>query len=57
MIKGKDPLRLFVHGCIIGKQKRYRSLRYHAKMKRGMQTTDMIQVKVLVYEKDANEFY
>ena len=29
--KGLNPLRLWVHGCIIGKTQRYKSLRYHAK--------------------------
>jgi len=29
--KGLNPYRLFVHGCIIGKTKRYKGVRYHAK--------------------------
>ena len=33
--QGKDPLRLFVHGCIIGKTRRFKGIRYHAKGKTG----------------------
>jgi ribosomal protein L22 len=28
-----DPMRLWVHGCLIGKTKRYFNVRYHAKGK------------------------
>ena len=48
---------MFIHGCIIGKQKRYKSIRYHAKFKRGLQTTDFIKVKVIAYEMNEQEFY
>jgi ribosomal protein L22 len=29
--KGMIPMRLFIHGCIIGKTKRYYGVRYQAK--------------------------
>jgi hypothetical protein len=29
--RGFDPMRLWVHGCLIGKTKRYFGVRYHAK--------------------------
>jgi ribosomal protein L22 len=29
--KGLNPLRLWIHGCLIGKKQRYRGVRYHAK--------------------------
>lgn len=47
-----DPTRLFVHGVIIGKTRRYKGVRYHAKSKRGMENKDFCQVKVVLYEKD-----
>lgn len=52
--QGKDPLRLFVHGCIIGKTQRFKNIRYHAKGKTGREKRDMCQVKVILYEKDEN---
>lgn len=33
--KGLDPIRLFVHGVIIGKTMRFKGIRYHAKGKSG----------------------
>ena len=29
--QGLNPVRLWIHGCLIGKTKRYRGMRYHAK--------------------------
>jgi ribosomal protein L22 len=46
-----NPMRLWVHGCIIGKTKRYKSLRYHAKGKHGTEKKDFCQVKVILFEK------
>lgn len=33
--QGKHPLRLYVHGIIIGKTMRYKGIRYHARGKTG----------------------
>lgn len=46
-----NPLRLWVHGCIIGKTQRYRSVRYHAKGRGCREKKDFCQVKVILYEK------
>lgn len=47
-----DPLRLYIHGIIIGKTMRYKGIRYHAKGKTGREKKDICQVKVILYEKD-----
>ena len=50
--QGKDPLRLFVHGCIIGKTRRFKGIRYHGRAKTGREKTDVCQIKVILYEMD-----
>ena len=52
-----DPVRLFIHGFLIGKTQRYKNIRYHAKGKSGREKRDFCQVKVVVYEKDEDEFW
>ena len=47
--QGRDPLRLFVHGCIIGKTRRFKGIRYHGRAKTGFEKTDMCQIKVILY--------
>lgn len=49
--KGYNPTRLFVHGCIIGKTRRYRGVRYHAKGRGCKEKRDYCQIKVILYEK------
>jgi ribosomal protein L22 len=48
MDKGLDPVRLYIHGAIIGKTKRYKSIRYHAKGKSGRQKKDFCQIRIIV---------
>lgn len=55
--RGLNPLRLWVHGCIIGKTKRYRGIRYHAKGRGCREKTDFCQVKVILYEKPEKDFF
>ena len=55
--QGRDPLRLFVHGCIIGKTQRFRGYRYHGKAKTGREEKEMCQIKVMLYEMHEGEFY
>lgn len=33
--KGLDPVRLYIHGAIIGKTRRFKGIRFHAKGKSG----------------------
>lgn len=47
--QGRDPTRLFVHGVIIGKTKRYKGIRYHAKARHGVEKKDFCQIKVILY--------
>ena len=47
-----DIMRLWVHGCLIGKTQRYKSVRYHAKGRGCTEKRDFCQVKVILYEKD-----
>lgn len=49
--RGYNILRLWVHGCIIGKTQRYKGVRYHAKGRGNREKRDFCQVKVLLYEK------
>jgi ribosomal protein L22 len=51
MEKGMNPTRLWVHGCLIGKTKRYRLTRYHAKGRGYRGKRDFCQVRVILYEK------
>ena len=44
-------MRLWVHGCLIGKTKRYKSVRYHAKGRGCREKKDFCGVKVVLYEK------
>lgn len=55
--KGLNPLRLWVHGCIIGKTKRYKGIRYHAKGRGCRKIRDFCQVKVILYEKPEKEYF
>lgn len=52
-----DPFRLFIHGILIGKTIRYKGIRYHAKGRGGREKKDICQVKVVLYEKDEEEFW
>ena len=47
--KGYNSLRLWVHGCLIGKTKRYKGTRYHAKGRGCREKRDFCQVKVVMY--------
>lgn len=49
--KNLNPNRLWVHGCLIGKTKRYRLTRYHAKGRGFRGKRDFCQVRVILYEK------
>lgn len=55
--KGLDPVRLFIHGVIVGKTMRFKGIRYHAKGKGGREEKDICQIKIIVEEKDDKEFY
>lgn len=55
--QGLNPTRLWVHGCLIGLTKRYRSTRYAAKGRGYKEKRDFCQVKVILWEKPENEFY
>jgi ribosomal protein L22 len=46
--RGLDPFKLFIHGAIIGKTKRFRGVRYHAKSKSGREHRTICQVKIIV---------
>ena len=50
-------MRLWVHGCIIGKTKRYKSVRYHAKGKGCKEKKDFCQVRVILYEKPEKQYF
>jgi ribosomal protein L22 len=54
--RGFDPMRLWVHGCLIGKTKRYFNVRYHAKGRGSREKRDFCKVKVIMYEKDEQQF-
>jgi ribosomal protein L22 len=56
-LRGLDLHRLFVDSVLIGKQRRYPSIRYHAKGKSGRMETDICQVKVIVQERNEERFY
>ena len=47
-LRGFDLHRLFIDSVLIGKQRRFPSIRYHAKGKSGRSKTDICQVKVIV---------
>jgi ribosomal protein L22 len=47
-----DPMRLWVHGCLIGKTKRYFGVRYHAKGRGSKEKRDFCRVKIVLYEKE-----
>jgi len=51
-----NVLRLWVHGCIIGKTQRYKGVRYQAKGRGFREKRDFCQVKVILYEKPEQEF-
>lgn len=55
--RGLDPCRMFVHGLIFGKTKRYRGVRYHAKGRGNNEKTDICQIKVIFHEMPREEFY
>ncbi|CAM6000801.1 unnamed protein product [Sphagnum balticum] len=55
--RGYIPYRLFVHGLIRGKTKRYQGLRYHAKGRGNREKTDFCQVKVILHEMPREEFF
>jgi ribosomal protein L22 len=46
--RGRDPIRLYIHGAIIGKTKRYKMIRYHAKGKHGEMIRDVCQIRIIV---------
>ena len=51
-----NPLRLWIHGCIIGKTQRYKGVRYHAKGRGNREKRDFCQVKIIAYEKPTDQF-
>lgn len=55
--RGLEPYRLFVHGLILGKQQRYKGLRYKAKMRNSVEKTDFCHVKIILHEMPAKEFF
>ena len=55
--QGVNPLRLWVHSYLIGKTKRWKSLRYHAKGRGFREKRDFCQVRIILAEKPENEFY
>jgi ribosomal protein L22 len=55
--RGFNPVRLWVHGCLIGKTKRYKGVRYHAKGRGCREKKDFCQVKIILYEKSAKQFF
>ena len=54
--RGFDPMRLWVHGCLIGKTKRYFNVRFHAKGRGAREKRDHCRVKVVLYEKEEDKF-
>ena len=55
--KGLNPTRLWVHGCLIGKTKRYKGVRYAARGRGFREKRDFCQVKVICYEKPEKEYF
>lgn len=49
--KGLDPERLWVQSIMVGKQTRFKKLRYHAKSRHGMIKKDVCWVRVVLVEK------
>jgi ribosomal protein L22 len=47
--RGFDPMRLYVHGCLIGKTRRYFGVRFHAKGRGSREKRDFCQVKIVLY--------
>lgn len=46
-----------MHGLISGKTRRFKGIRYHAKMKMGRENKDICGVKVMLYEMPREEFF
>lgn len=55
--KGLEPIRLYVHGVIIGKSVRFKGIRYHARGKSGRENKTLCQIKVIVEERDEKKFW
>lgn len=55
--KGLNPTRLWVHGCLIGKTKRYKGVRYAARGRGFREKRDFCQVKVICYEKSEKDYF
>ena len=55
--KGVNPMRLWVHGYILGKTKRWKGLRDHAKGRGCREKRDYCQVKIILGEKPEKDFY
>jgi len=55
--RGLNPMRLWVHGYVIGKTKRYRSVRYAAKGRGYNEKRDFCQVKIILFEKPEKDYY
>lgn len=47
-LRGLQLHRIFIHRVLIGKQRRFASIRYHAKGKSGRMETDLCCVKVII---------
>lgn len=55
--KGYNELRLYVKDAITNRQKRIKGIRYHAKMRRGLQKRDWCSLRITLIEKPASEFF
>ncbi len=55
--KGLNPTRLWVHGYVIGLTKRYKGLRYAARGRGYREKRDFCQVKIILWEKPAKDYF
>ena len=56
-MRGFDLHRLYIHRVLMGKSKRFYSIRYHAKGKSGKMKKDFCHVNILVQERNEERFY
>lgn len=56
-LRGFDLQRVFIHAVLIGKMRRFPSIRYHAKGKSGRMKTDLCHIKIIIQERNEERFY
>lgn len=55
--KGLSQIRLYVKDAITNRQRRVKGMRYHAKMRRGLEKRDWCSLLIRLEEKPASEFF